>query len=248
MPKVLDLSPEVISMQVHDIRRKLAGPSDPDPIFSCMLMCKESQGQKDGNAFVRLVNGAPFPMMVLAYDWTLDDLVRFCTGPREYAIFGVDPTFSLGDFEVTVTTYHHLLLRHRGDPHGKSPCLIGPLFVHLKKDFAAYHFFASSLISLRSPLSKLKCFGSDGKDALVKAFSTAFSSALHLRCFLHFRGNIEEKLRQLRIPSVVAKGFVHDILGNPAQLELGLVDAEDETELQSMLTSLEVDVNYVQCS
>ena len=74
-------------------------------IFSLMLMCKESQGQKDGNAFVQLVNGAPFPMIVLAYHWMLDDLVRFCTTPMEYAILGVDPTFSLEGFEVTVTTY-----------------------------------------------------------------------------------------------------------------------------------------------
>ena len=69
--------------QVHDIRRRLVGPSDPDPTFSLMLMCKESQGQKDGNAFVQLVNGAPFPMMVLAHDWMLDDLVHFCTTPME---------------------------------------------------------------------------------------------------------------------------------------------------------------------
>ena len=97
---------------------------------------------------------------------------------------------------------------------------------------------ASSLISLRPSLSKLKCFGTDGEDALVEALSTAFSGAVHLRCFLHFRGNIEEKLRKLRIPSVAAKAFVHDILGNPTELELGLVDADDEIELDSMLDSL----------
>ncbi len=98
--------------QVNDIRRKLAGPSDPDPIFSLMLMCKESQCQKSGDAFVRLVNGAPFPVMVLTYDWTLDDLVRFCTGSTEFSVLAIDPTFSLGEFDVTVTTYRHLLLRH----------------------------------------------------------------------------------------------------------------------------------------
>ena len=35
------------------------------------------------------------------------------------------------------------------------------------------------------------------------------------------------------------KAFVHDVLGNPAQLEFGLVDAEDEAEFDSMLTLLE---------
>ena len=166
-------------------------------------------------------------MMVLAYDWTFDDLVRFCAWSTEYSVCSVDPTFSLGELEVTVMTYRHLLLRHRGKPHGQSPYLIGPLFVHLKKDFATYHYSASSLISLHPFLSKLKCFGTDGEDALVQAFSTAFSGAIHFRCFLHFRGNVEDKLR---IPSVAAKEFVHDILGNSAHLETGLVDSENRAD------------------
>ena len=39
---------------------------------------------------------------------------------------------------------------------------------------------------------------------------------------------------------MAAKRFVHDILGNLAQLELGLVNAEDEAELDCMLVSLEL--------
>jgi len=31
----------------------------------------------------------------------------------------------------------------------------------MRKDFAAYHFFASALVSLRPSLKNLKCFGSD---------------------------------------------------------------------------------------
>ena len=38
---------------------------------------------------------------------------------------------------------------------------------------------------------------------------------------------------------MVVKAFVHDVLGNPTQLEFGLVDAEDEAEFDSMLASLE---------
>ena len=114
--------------QVHDIQRKFGSPSDLDPIFSLMLMCKESEGKKGCQAFIRLVNGAPFPMTVLTYDGTLDDLVRFCTPSTEFIIVGVDPTFSLGAIDVTVTTYCHLMLRHKTDPHGKPPVMIGPLF------------------------------------------------------------------------------------------------------------------------
>jgi len=67
-------------------------------------------------------------MTVLTYDVTLDDLVRFCTPSTEFSIVGVDPTFSLGAIDVTVTTSCHLMLRHKTDPHGKPPVMIGPLF------------------------------------------------------------------------------------------------------------------------
>ena len=63
-----------------------------------------------------------------------------------------------------------------------------------------------------------------------------FPCAEHIRCFLHFRGNIESKLRSLHIPNVVMKEFV---LGNPAVLELGLVDGESIDELDVMIDSLE---------
>ena len=60
--------------QVNDIRQGSL-KSTSDPIFSLMMMCKEGEGGKSSNAFVRIVTGAPYPMMLLAFDWTLDDIV-----------------------------------------------------------------------------------------------------------------------------------------------------------------------------
>lgn len=93
---------------------------------------------------MRLVNAALFPMMLLAYDYTLDDLCRFCTNESNFCVLGVDPTFSLGNFDVTVTTYQHLMLSSQAA--SKYPDMIGPILVHVKKDFTAYHFLTSSLI------------------------------------------------------------------------------------------------------
>ena len=107
--------------QVNDLRRKHSKSSE-DALYSLMLMCKEGEGNKD--AFVRVVNAAPYPMMVLAFDWMLD-LVRFCTVPCSFSVLSFDPTFSLGSFDVTVTTYRHLLLKS-GEKH---PYMIGPLFI-----------------------------------------------------------------------------------------------------------------------
>ena len=106
-------------------------------------MCKEGEGRGEEGKFIRMVNAAPYPMMLIAMDYTLDDLVRFCTNPRNFSILGVDPTFNLGDFDVTVTTYRHLLLEPYGTPCGKPPTMIGPMFIHVQKDFGVYHFFTS---------------------------------------------------------------------------------------------------------
>ena len=70
--------------------------------------------------------------MVLAYDYTLNDLSRFCTNDSKFSVLGVDPTFSLGDFDVTVTAYKHLMVSSCMD--SKPPTMIGPMFVHVKKE------------------------------------------------------------------------------------------------------------------
>ena len=55
-------------------------------------------------------------MAVLAYDWTLRDLERFCVQPEIFTVLSVDPTFNLGSFHVTVSTYRHPMLQYR---HGR---------------------------------------------------------------------------------------------------------------------------------
>lgn len=94
-----------------------------DLLFSVMLMCKESQG-KNTDQFVRIVSCAPESMTVLASDWTLNDLDRFCT-TEQCSVLCVDPTFSLGEFNITVTTYRHPMLLN---DNGKHPVLMGPIY------------------------------------------------------------------------------------------------------------------------
>ena len=97
-------------------------------------------------------------IMVMAPEYALDDLVHFCTSPFCFSILGVDPTFNLGEFDVTVTTYCHLLLQHHRELEGKPPVMFGPMFVYVKKDFSTYHFFASSLNDKAENLTLRKRF------------------------------------------------------------------------------------------
>ena len=73
------------------------------------------------------------PGIVVAVDCQLDDLVRFCTNENNFGILIVDPTFSLGAFDVTVITYRHLMLECRHT--NNHPAFIGPVMVHFKKIF-----------------------------------------------------------------------------------------------------------------
>ena len=173
-----------------------------------MLMCKNSEGTKTGESFVRIVTGAPEPMAVLCPDWILNDLERFCTG-MQHTVLTLDPTFDLGDFNVTVSTYRHLMLVNSSGNH---PVMTGPMFIHQRKHFQSYYFFASSLLGLKPTLSSLCAFGTDGETSLYSAFQTVFMKAIHLRCFLHFRGNVDAKLKELGIPKPLRIKFLREIL------------------------------------
>ena len=83
-----------------------------------MAMCKESLGRND-DPFVHIVTSAPKPMCVLSNNSQLKGIERFCTDSFMFTPLVVDPTFELGDFSVTVTSFHHLLLTLTG-PSGIS--------------------------------------------------------------------------------------------------------------------------------
>ena len=144
--------------QVTDMRRrqKKACPNSTDEL--AVVMQKAYLEDGDGR-FIREMKTLREPAIIVALDRQLDDLVRFCTYDR-FGILTVDPTFSLGDFDVTVTAYRQLILRcKRSSEH---PVFIGPVMIHYKKSFSTYFFFASTLVGIKPQLRKLKCFGTDG--------------------------------------------------------------------------------------
>ncbi len=71
---------------------------------------------------------APEPAIVLADDRQLQDLVRFCTSSFDFGVLTVDPTFSLGAFDVTPISYRHLVLE---TTHYSHPLVfLGPVLTH----------------------------------------------------------------------------------------------------------------------
>lgn len=207
-----------------------------DELFIAMTECKS----KDVTArFVRDVKAAPEPALVLATDQQLDDVVRFATSSEEFCVVTVDPTFNLGDFDVTPLTYRHLLLETVRS--GNQPVFLGPILIHYRKTFSTYLYFASTLIGLRRDLEKLQSFGTDGELALVDAFSHEFGYATHLSCAIHLRRNVKQQLQDRKFPEQQRKATLDEIFGTrkgTVYVE-GLIDSKSCEEFDIKLASLE---------
>ena len=198
-----------------------------------MLQCKLTDGTSD--AFVRDVKAAPDPQCIMAFDWQLNDLVRFLTDGRKFCIFTADTTYNVGQFYVTLTTYKQLNLVDIASK--KHPSLAGPVLVHQRKNFAAYNYFASTLISFNKKLRGLLAFGTDGDEALIKAFSHNFPFAMQLCCHLHMKKNIHAKLGERGLPSSVSEEYLSDIFGKHVYntYEEGLINAVSSFDFENPL-------------
>lgn len=182
-------------------------------------------------------------MCVLANNHQLQDVVRFCCDARLFSILGADPTFNLGEFSVTVTTYRHLQLLDRNTK--KLPVFIGPMLIHQHKTTQSYHFLASSIVGLCPELASLQAFGSDGEKALGDGFKLQFQNAMHLLCFIHVKDCIVRKLRDIGIFGHSIHSFLNDIFGKQEATHLftGLADCKNESTFDEQLLNLKEEWN-----
>ena len=215
-----------------------------DTLACIMQQCKDTSSTTE--AFIRSVEAAPEPMCILCTNQQLYDLERFCTQSTS-SVLSIDPTFNLGDFYVTPTTFHNLLVKNRQDCH---PIMSGPVLIHRTKKFEPFHYFASTLVRLNPNLVNLKSFGTDGEPQLIKAFQVVFPHAVHLRCVNHMRQNVKDKLHALGIPQNLWKEFLGDIFGQQVgtQYEKGLVDSESPRIFKAALARVEKRWNNLESS
>jgi hypothetical protein len=208
---------------------------DSDALATLMDMCKKQSQTMDG--FVRDVSTAPELTVFLANNLQLNDVQRFCTNPANFSILGVDPTFNLGDFMVTVTTYRHLMLETNTGAH---PVMIGPCLIHQQKLFPSYYQLPSCMVKQKKELSSVLAFGSDSETNLVAALEKGFPFAKHLTCDMHMRDNIDSKLKNLGITKGLAKSYKDDIFGHPEGENHvpGLVDCLSDGEFDEKLAAL----------
>ena len=210
---------------------------DDDPWFR--LLCEgKKQASLRTTAFIRDVRVAPEPLCVMATNRQIKDLKRFCCHPSDYKHFTVDPTFNIGEYNVTPITYQHLILENKRD--GKHPSFIGPVMIHEKKTKDTYAAFSGTLRNLEPELRDVLAFGTDDEEALHEGFKINFDRSINLLCEIHLRKSIEKKLLELGITGKKKTDIAADIFGQRIGTiyESGLIDASNDETFYKMLESL----------
>lgn len=153
--------------QVHDLVRKdkSASSSGKDELIELIDLCKDTNHQP--NAFVREVRTAPELSLVLSSERQLNDICRFASSDHCWCILGVDPTFNICKYNVTVTTYRNPLLYVEGTDI--SPVMLGPVLIHSHKTFESYYTLPSTMVRLEPKLAKIKAYGTDGEKCVYEA-------------------------------------------------------------------------------
>ena len=116
-----------------------------DNVWTLLEQAKRGEEESKDSVFIHECSIHPDLFVVLANDQQFNELVLFCTKPREFSMFGVDPTFDILDqnISLTVTTYQNLKLENPNT--GKSPVFVGPLLMDQRKDWKTFSKFAHSL-------------------------------------------------------------------------------------------------------
>ena len=124
------------------------------------------------NAFLHEGRTAPELSILLTTDIYLNYISRFCSKTKCYGVFGVNPTFNICTYNVTVSTYKHPLPKVRESE--TNPVLIGLVLIHSAKIFASYFTLPRIMIRLKLELAALKVIGTDGEDNLSRSLIASF--------------------------------------------------------------------------
>ena len=236
--------------QVKDSKRKsnnnnsgfgfksISGSRKTDDPWYCLLQECKIQARNKDTAFIRDVRVAAEPFCLLASERQLNDLQRFCCNVNLFKPLTVDPTFDIGEFNVTIISYQHLLLETKQS--NQHPTLIGPVLVHEKKTKETYSLFCGALKTLKPDLKDLLAYGTDDEEALSGAFAENFERTTHLLCSIHLRKNVENRLIELGIKGKEKDDVLADIFGRQVGevYEHGLCDAKSPENFRCQMEHL----------
>ena len=113
--------------------------------------------------------------------------------------------------------------------------------MHRKKDWKTYSRFANCLVTEKPEISALLARRTDGDKVVVNGFKKNVPDVIFLRCFIHYKKNIEEHLENRGFGKELKKLFLDEIFGvqNSDKKFCGLVDCSSEEKFEQKLSALE---------
>ena len=101
--------------------------------------------------------------------------------------------------------------------------------------------FCNCLVTEKPEISALLACGTDGEKAVVDGFKRNVPYAIFLRCFIHYKKNIEVNLENGGFGKELKKLFLDEIFGvqNSNKKFCGLVHCSSEEEFDQKLSALE---------
>lgn len=153
-----------------------------------------------------------------------------CTTSKDRQVLGIDMTYAIGKFYVTLATVPCPYLRTRLHP-SRMPTILTAMATTVSRHKNDYLYLANELKKCK--LSTL-IYGTDGEIALEMGMEETFpiskvtpgQQSIHLRCFLHARKNISDQLEKLKSDKIKCDKIISDIFGRENQgiRTEGLVD------------------------
>ena len=82
-----------------------------------------------------------------------------------------------------------------------NPVCTGPGVLHKRKLEESYYTLPSLMVKYQPETRGVLFVGTDDEENIWKALNNVFLDALHLRCDIHLKDNVKQKLSELAINS-----------------------------------------------
>ncbi|KAL3891264.1 hypothetical protein ACJMK2_003527 [Sinanodonta woodiana] len=162
------------------------------------------------------------PVVIVYSNQQMDDMIRTCEGD-DGSVLGVDRTFNLGNFYVTVFSYKiRCLISNRTKDF---PVMFGPCMIHFDAEEETNGKFFSHVSDRLGQKTRLT-IGSDEEKSMTNAFKAKFPHANFLLCTKHIHENIRRHLQENGAGVQARKCILRVIFGKND----GIIFSADDTE------------------
>ncbi|CAF1100815.1 unnamed protein product [Brachionus calyciflorus] len=187
--------------------------------------------------FVKSINFTKDNLVMICFsEQQLYDMIRFGSCEKFYSVINFDTTFDLGNFYVSYFTYRNLsLFKNCSEQH---PIFMGPLMIHLKKDFETYYYFSEQIRYHSVILYKDKDFSilnvkliiTDDDEGLNGALRKTFANTDFALCCNHIRKKIIRILSEFEIDDTDQEKILFLIFGSQNERNRSLIGSKSKKE------------------